>query len=71
MDIVYTINCSYFGFLAEEKKIHDGIVGNVLCQMDNVVIVNEGISRIYTLSCCLAENSENRGVCSTFVGLIH
>lgn len=46
------------------------IVGNVLCQMDNVVIVNEGISRIYTLS-CLAENSENRGVCSTFVGLIH
>lgn len=23
MDIVYTINCSYFGFLAEEKKIHD------------------------------------------------
>lgn len=45
-----------------------GIVGNVLCQMDNVVIVNEGISRIYTLSCCLAEN---RRVCSTFVGLIH
>lgn len=56
MDIVYTINCSYSGFLAEEKKYMIGIVGNVLCQMDNVVIVKEGISEIYTLSCCLAVN---------------
>lgn len=56
MDIVYTINCSYSEFLAEEKKYVIRIVGNVLCQMDNVVIVKEGISEIYTLSCCLAVN---------------